>query len=901
MRALYGFLIACLALGSAHANPLRMHGLPVGSGPAPDLIVQMLPTQTAILDLTTVTTHCNNTELMSVTPVGTGATFEVDRGQQLIASTTETWRKSELVANTGYSADSDNQALNVVHTTGTAVGTGAATLNILCSSSGLTKVVRIDVVAGPQVDWNYGVETSVRFGGYPLSLLPGPVTRYTLDAAFTSTWEIWGQGTPHLMIKCVAGGGVCQPETQTGTPYATGATSNAFTPTAGISQDILLHDSSGPDVTIHMHYIAHERDVAVTPTGSGWAPVNTWQAQTCLMTSVATHYGDVVMHEGMRALRGVYGPMNYPSTPCDRGGTPPIGAKTQYTTPTLGPVPEFAVSGFTCSVALNHCFMRPYSPAFVTFTCREPYECDYGMLVKVERENAPVGFRWTQFNTRNVSGAQGVYPYAFNGFQTIDFQVDHLKADTITTFVAAANGSYAYFLDNFASDGSAGSQFAFCNSIVAGNRVLRPSQGDAFHLGIQACNDGSEGDTYPSFSWNWVNGLWINIFNHLDFAQGDWSIAGLKTPLGNNIVYKVVGNILNGAPFKTYDCGTVYTTGTPGTFSPTSCSGNANFFGQFNSTNCANGICANGTYRSEDGQAFLMHDGTESGATVQYRVYGNYAASVFGQGINMTTAGPGSVVSYNAFFFSNKLSNLNLLPNPYNSPTIINFGAGALFTADGNIVTENNIQWIDTGAFPSPGIDTPPLVSNLDSTNGCSAVLSCFSNAKYTGYGDTADFADRMQPNIDAFVLAGPAVAHGPAQVVDIRGRKVTNPTAVQPHSNIPLTLPYCSAAPVVQHTGSGQAVGDTFSLVTPVTWTLATGTKQSQWVVQWISGGSFHATAVSGPSVTTNTTYTLQTPDFAHAPDTGTNVSIYYQEYSGAVSAGSNTCQTALFTIQTG
>lgn len=900
MRGVLGFLIACLALGSAHANPLRMHGTPVGSGPIPDLIVHVLPTQTAVLDLTSVTTHCNGTELMNVTPVGTGASFEVDRGQVLIASTTETWRKSELVANTGYSADSDHQALNLIHTDGAAVGTGAATLNILCTSSGLTKVVRVDVVAGPSFDWNYGVETPVRYGGLNMLTFGSPVSRYSVDAGAGSCgavpcstrFEIWEN---HLMILCAPGAsGTCPASGANTGVYASGTAADVFTPSAGTSEDVLIDDSMGTPFSVHFHYIAHQRDIAIAPTGSSWTTKD--KAQSCQMTTQAVHYGDTIMHEGTRALRAVYGPFTGANA-CILG-FPRVGSKTQYTTPTTGPLPEFAVSGITCPGANSpNCYSRPYSPSFVTWTCREYFECDYGMVQNVELWGGPTNERWTGFNTKNVSATQGIVVYAANGWKAIDFQVDHNKADAISTGIGSDAGSYAYYKDNFVSDGSAQGSFAYCNSIVDGNRVLRHFSSDVFHMGMQSCNDGSEGDAYSSFSWNWINGLNAGP-GHPDFAQGDWS-AGLKLSLGNNHVYKAVGNLMSGAPFHIITCQDVDSTVVvPNTFSPAGCSGNSNFIDPATAGNCANKVCANGTYRSSDGQPFLMHDGIPIGATVQYSNYGNYANSVFALGMQLNAAGPGSVVSYNAFFYSNNLADpakSNLIGGGYAPPLIANGNAGAIFSADGNIVTANAFSWVDTSTFPAPGIDTP-LVSNVDNTNGCATASTCFPNLALSPW--LVNYADRMQPNIDTYVLGGAAAGHGPAQVVDIRGRKVTNPSAVAPHAGIPLTLPYCSSAPVIQHTGTGQSVGDVFSIVAPVTWTQTTGTKQSVWQLQWISGNAFQGANVSGPSPTTNTTYALQAADLAHAHDPGTHINIFYEEYTGLTSAGSNTCATAQFAI---
>jgi hypothetical protein len=950
--------VLLLAAPLAHANPLRMHGTPAGGVTPPDLIVQMFPTQTKILDLTSVTTHCNTSEFLSVTPVGIGGAvnMEVDRGQTLLNSTTETWRKSELVNNTGYSADSDHQALNLVHTDSASVGTGAATLNILCTSTGLTKVVRIDVVAGPQVDWNYGVETTVRYGGYPLGLLPGPVTRYTTT---DTNWEVWGQ---HLMIKCSGNTTQC-PVADTGPLYQTSGAANAITLVAGTQVDVVVHDSSGPDITIHMHPIAHQRDIAPIPLGGGWTHTDFGQSQTCLITQTPMHYGDTVMHEGARVLRTTYGP--YTTTVLNNAcvlGFPRVGARTQYSG---GPIPDFAVSGVTCSVAGNLCYSAPYSSSLITWDCREVWECDYGMMWDVEENPAshiPTNLRFTHFNTAGVSNHQGVYIYAANPPNSaVNFQVDHMKADTITTQVGGAEGSYAYFLDNWVQGTPSGNFFAYCNSIVAGNRVLRPQDADAFHLAIQACNDGSVGDLYPSFSWNWINGLWLKIDNHLDFAQGDWSTGGLNKPLGNNYVYKVVGNLEMGPPFHIYDCSDVKSGGTPGTFYPT-CSGTTGFIGLFTNTNCPNGICANGTYRSEDGQPYLMHDGTISGATVEYNVYGNYGGSVFGQGINTTTVGPASVIAYNAFGFSNKWASTspplnNLVGSGFNSPTIINFAPGAIFTADGNVVTENTIQWVDAGVWPAPGIDTP-LVSNLDSTNGCSSATTCLPNLNPT-YGVAANFANRMQPNLDAWIVAGVAAGHGPGAVVDIRGRKVTNPSAVAPHAGISLLLPYCTVAPTIAHTGTGQAAasftgtiagtalaassitgtiavgqgvsgtgvtvgttivsgsgsawvvtpsqtagpvtmgsGDIFSISPAVTWTQTTGTKQSGWQLLYQANNAF-AAQLRGPSFSTNTTYTLTTTDLAITHDAGTSIFLSYLEYTGLVTnVGSNLCQSTSFAI---
>lgn len=951
MKALLGFLVACVALGSAHANPLRMHGTPVGSGPIPDLIVQVLPTQTKVLDLTSVTTHCNTSELMSVTLLGTGASFEVDRGQILVASTTETWRKSELVNNTGYSTASDNQALNLIHTDGATVGTGAATLNILCTSSGLTKVVRVDVIAGPPLDWNYGIETPIRFGGLNMLTYGSPTSRYAVDTganscgtgvACSSIWEIWDD---HLMIKCLGTTTQCPVSGSASTVYsATGATNAITGQTAGTSQDVLIDDSSGSPFTIHMHWIAHQIDAAIMPVPWGAAAKDF--AQACILTKTNAHYGDTVMLEGTRALRGLYGPPYFVGSNACILGFPRVGTKTQYSG---GPTPEFTVSGITGG------YSTPYSPSFETWTCREPFECDFGMTLNVEQWGKPVNMRFTGFNTRGVSGGTGIFVYAANSWKAIDFQVDHTKSDGISTGTGGAAGSYSYYLDNFIKNSATQGSFAYCNSVIDGNRDLSPAGADAFHMANQSCNDGSIGDALPSFSWNWVNGLWVNNAGaHPDFAQGDWTTGGVKLPLGNNHAYKVVGNLIMGPPFHVYECADYWNPPqVAGTFTP-----NCNITTARSDTELPGPTYANGAYVSSDGQPFLMHDGIPAGATVQYTIYGNYATSVFGEGIGTNAVGPGSVVSYNAFMFSNKLTNLSLLPGSFNSPTITNDNAGALFTADGNIVTQNVFQWTDGGTFASPGIDTP-IVTNVDNSNGCSAVLNCFTNATST-YGLAANFSDRMQPNIDAFVLAGSAVGHGPAQVVDIRGRKVTNSAAVAPHAGISLSLPYCTASPTLQHTGTGQAAatftgtitgtalvassisgtievgqlvsgagvtagttivsgsgtawvvstsqtvgpvtmgsGDIFSIAAPVTWTLATGTKQSAYQIQYVNTSNSFQQLLRNLTTGTNTTYAITYADLTLPIHSATNISISYLEYTGLITnTGSNLCQSSSFNI---
>lgn len=597
MRKLLALTAVLLAVASAgHATPLSRlkhgHVVPVAVTPGgPDMTVTFtVATQALTVDFGSLVSQCADSEFVDVTPVQAtqAVSSKLEEEQYLHDRVTESWTKNELTNDVNYQnfasstlLPKNHQALNVLKVTGATNGTNVWRLNFACNGDGTlahpggTRVLQADVAIAEPTAWNWGAETPVVLGGFPLNQLLGSPADYAVSTVAgscgampcSSVWDIFGQ---HVVQKCsTSAGGTCPANDAAGT-YPTGAalTNYATAQTAGSSTSFTLVDSArSRNVTVQVNWIAHQLDASPTPTGANWSQTNPGQNQVCILAAGPRHFGDTILADTNAAHRWWMN-LALPNDCSLFGAT-----RTQYTTPTLGPLPILG----TCPAT---CLPIAYDPAFVTIAPRECHEWDLNITLETEGISQgtlhPAYTRITCANGQNVAAASpgqnvpGIQFRSTGGSAAVSAtQLDHNLLGFNDLGNRIATGVNNWIVDNVFVSGMTADT---CNSGVMGNRFMGVAGTDAMHDALRDC---TPGDGIAMNAFNWFSGTYsISLTAHPDHDQFDGQF--LFGP-GFQVQAPRIGNIYSDEPYHRLSAVDYLRNGVAGDYCPggASCGGPA--------------------------------------------------------------------------------------------------------------------------------------------------------------------------------------------------------------------------------------------------------------------------------------------------------------------------------------
>lgn len=401
MKALLGFLLALLVAGGAQANPLRMHGLPIGTF---NQTLSIRGTQNQIVDMTAATAACSSTELINVST--TGPVSGVGWASQYLDLNAQTWRKQELTNFTWAS------------TSGASDAPAASTWTIGCS--GGTYKIGFNVASPDILDWNYGAKTLIRLGGAPLYDLPISSSYWEWQPSSTDQCALAAGGTDlcsnlyentgeRIVIRCLGPAGGAPTTTATGNcpsmtsashiegttgngPYSNSAATAAAVPLTGTNAVVIKNAALGLTRTISLHMTAHEFDIAPPPAWFATSGTGIKDGNQLVPTALAAkNCGDKVLAEVPVVA------------------SPPAGLVFDYgqnsTTPT--PTTISFTSGSVPTAAAVACPIvnAAYNdPGWVQYTPREPYRAQITALAldttsATGATNNATYDRWTGWDT----------------------------------------------------------------------------------------------------------------------------------------------------------------------------------------------------------------------------------------------------------------------------------------------------------------------------------------------------------------------------------------------------------------------------------------------------------------------------------------------------------------------
>lgn len=527
--------VACALLVAFPAAATRLwggHPVIFGASVSINATLTLRATQTLKPDLSAALSGCTTGEMISASATGP-VTSNAWYGHSL---NSQTWRKRELLE------------FPIAATSGEPDGPLKTIWTFTCGGGSYIYRLGFNVSTPELLDWNYGAETGIRYGGYPLyNLTSDPVAaNWAVStvagscgaSACSALWEIYGA---HVVIKCLGttggAGADCPSDGTVGSgsyhQYSNLATATqAIATPAGDYSVILVNATAGTSRTVVMHMIPHQHDLAPPPSFMGLGVGN--QLCEALRTDPNKHFGDRFEAET-------------PATPVD------------YTDYALG-------SAYTC-LLLSTSTPTQYSGGPVA-----PTDMDTpGWMVVEPRE--PFRARLAQFviNTDAVTATAYKPSYiSFEGWDQYSLaQPGVTQAGTNKTsfFKLAHNMLGAINLSGAATSATVGD--GMYNAYAKANRVLGDKANLVSKLFCLDCrvvgneftdNGGDVSDwtmfdsnpTLPSkseFSFNFAHEIHDGIYcAHTDFSQSFFSSTGgpasLKKYVGWQHSAVFVGNVM---------------------------------------------------------------------------------------------------------------------------------------------------------------------------------------------------------------------------------------------------------------------------------------------------------------------------------------------------------------------